>query len=86
MAAPISNKFKRILTYLREYLDCFQALNGRPCDYYGVKDISFENEPIKFNSDKLALPVWLPNENRNDKYDFIAGTCFERIGFPGDRT
>ena len=33
MATPISNEFKRILTYSLEYLDYFQALNGRPCVY-----------------------------------------------------
>jgi hypothetical protein len=65
MALPISYKFKRILTYSREYLDCSQVLNGRSSDDYSddytAKDISFENESIKLNSDKLALPVWLQN-------------------------
>jgi hypothetical protein len=60
MAVPISYKFRRILTYSREYLDCSQVLNGRSPDDYGAKDISFEFEPIKLNSDKLALPVWMP--------------------------
>lgn len=61
MAVLISNKSKRILTYPREYLDCSQVPNGRSSDDCGAKDISFENKPITLNSDKLALPVWLPN-------------------------